>query len=93
MENGEQLAFDNVIIIYSEKDDYYGTQYLQFNLWSGGDGYYMTQGKAIPIHWDKNTEWGPMIFQDEDGNDITLNQGKTWISIVPTEDKERTVIE
>ena len=53
----------------------------------------MTQGKAIPIHWDKNTEWGPMIFQDEDGNDITLNQGKTWISIVPTEDKERTVIE
>lgn len=92
-ENGQQLAFDNVFILYSEKSDYYGTKYLQFDLWSDGDGYYMTHGKAIPIRWIKNTEWGPMEFVDENGNEITVNQGKTWISIVPTQDKESTVIE
>ncbi len=92
-ETGEQLAFDNVLILYSEKSDYYGTQYLQFDLWSDGDGYYITQGKAIPIRWIKNTEWGPMEFVDESGNEITVNQGKTWISIVPTQDQDKTVIE
>lgn len=92
-ENGQQLAFDNVLILYSERSDYYGTQYLQFDLWSDGDGYYFTRGKAIPIRWIKNTEWGPMEFVDESGNEITLNQGKTWISIVPTQDQENTKFE
>lgn len=91
---GEQLAYKNVFVIYSEKSDYYGTQYLQFDLWSDGDGYYFTDGKAIPIRWEKDTEWGPMRFVDAaTGEEITVNQGKTWISIVPTVDMDKTKFE
>ena len=90
--DNKQLSYDNLIIMYSEKDSYYGTQYLQFDLWSDGDGYYITKGKAIPIRWIKDTEWGPMRFEDKDGNQITMNQGKTFISVVPTENEKDTII-
>ena len=59
-----------------------------------GDGYYFTDGKAIPIRWEKDTEWGPMRFVDAaTGEEITVNQGKTWISIVPTVDMDKTKFE
>ena len=33
-----------------------------------------------------------MRFEDKDGNQITMNQGKTFISVVPTENEKDTII-
>ena len=56
-----------------------------------GKGWYITRGKAIKITWHKDKQkTGMTKYYDENGNEITLNNGKTFIQIVQKEDKGRT---
>ncbi len=47
------------------------------------DGYYITNGKAIPITWSKEDELSPTKYYDMDGKEITLNTGRTYVALVP----------
>ena len=59
--------------------------------WSGsGEGYYITNGKAINITWTRNGQDDVTRYYDMDGNEIVLNQGKTWISVVQSSQKDKT---
>lgn len=59
---------------------------------AGGAGKYITNGKAIDITWKKdsvnyddpfaNENFGVTHYYDANGNEITLNQGKTWVCII-----------
>ncbi|MCI8402967.1 MAG: DUF3048 domain-containing protein [Lachnospiraceae bacterium] len=87
---GEQLAVDNIIIQYNDWESYYGTQYLFINLWTEGEGYYITQGKAVPITWKGGVEYAPTTYYDADGNELVINPGKTWVCTVLEENKDHT---
>lgn len=56
--------------------------YLDVETVGSGTGYYVTNGKAIPVTWEKETQTGATKYYDADGNEITLNQGKTWVCII-----------
>ena len=56
------------------------------------DGYYITNGKAIPVTWEKNSELDITRYYDKDGNQITLNTGKTYIAFVPYDNWRELVI-
>ena len=56
------------------------------------DGYYITNGKAIKITCDKTTRSGQTVYKDLDGNEIDVNDGKTFIQICPI-DAEITIEE
>ena len=90
--DGKQLACRNIIIQVCDYSHYYDTAYLYFELWGEGSGYFITDGKAVPITWKKDTEWGPTRYYDQDGKEIILNPGKTWISIVQTERMDKIEI-
>lgn len=47
------------------------------------DGYYITNGKAIPITCTKETRSGQTIYKDAEGNEIKVNDGNTFIEICP----------
>lgn len=84
-ENGnKQLAFTNVLIQNATHTQYDDNGYMQFNILnvSGREGYYITGGKAIPVTWSKGHDMDPTRFYDMDGNEITLNTGKTYIALV-----------
>ena len=49
-----------------------------------GKGYFITEGKSIPITWEKTSRSAQTIYRYEDGTEITVNDGNTWIHIVPT---------
>lgn len=85
-----QIAVKNIIIQYAEWGYYATTQYLNINLHTGREGYYITNGKAIPITWKKDGEFGVTHYYDLDGNEITLNKGKTWICVNGTDKVNRT---
>lgn len=51
------------------------------------DGYYITNGKAIPIKCTKSSRTAQTIYKDLDGNEIEVNDGNTFINICPTDAK------
>jgi len=80
--SGIQLAFDNVFILETTIG-YLEDGYRRSVDWSGGEnsvGYYISKGKIQKIHWSKESEYSPMIFTDESGNELTVNRGKSYIT-------------
>ena len=51
------------------------------------DGYYITNGKYIPITCEKTSRSGKTVYKDLDGNEIKVNDGKTFIQICPIDSK------
>ena len=47
-----------------------------------GTGKYITNGKAIDITWTKSVENGKPHYFDADGNELVINQGKTFVCAV-----------
>ncbi len=80
--NGEQLAVSNVIfkICHGEVRDDHG--YLAFGVHGTGDAYVFTNGKVIKGTWERNSDYEPNMFLDENGEEIVFNQGKTWVCII-----------
>lgn len=78
--NSEQLAVTNVIFQYCHgevRDDH---DYLAFGVHGEGDAIIFTNGKVIPCKWMRyDGDFTPARFFDEEGNEIIVNQGKTWI--------------
>jgi len=48
-----------------------------------GKGYYITNGVAVPITWEKNSRTAQTIYKYESGEEIILNDGNTFIQIQP----------
>ncbi|MCR5829967.1 MAG: DUF3048 domain-containing protein [Lachnospiraceae bacterium] len=88
------LVFDNIIIqLVKEwnKDDN-GYQEMQIKD-ASGKGYYITGGKAVPITWKKNESERFMSYYDENGEILSINPGRTFISVFPNSRADRLVIE
>ncbi|MDY5023288.1 MAG: DUF3048 domain-containing protein [Blautia sp.] len=90
---GEQLTCDNIILQYSEVEPYDAKGYLKIDAQNGGYGKYVTRGKAIDVFWYKNDPWGPVHYQDSNGQEIEINTGKTWIEIIHSDRTEDIVLE
>lgn len=82
------LTFTNVILqdtTFAELDT---NGYIIYNAIdiSGRSGYYLTEGKAIPVIWLKSSETGITKYYDiATGEEIKLNTGKTYIALVPSD--------
>lgn len=85
-ETKEQYMVKNIIAYQvgntSIAGDNKGRQDLD-NIGSG-KGYFISEGKAVPITWEKTSRSSQTIYRYEDGTEITVNDGNTWIHIVPT---------
>lgn len=51
------------------------------------DGYYITNGKAIKIKCKKTSRSSQTVYEDLNGNEINVNDGKTFIQICPLKAK------
>lgn len=81
--NDKQLQVKNILLQVCDWeviDQKYG--YLDVDTTSGGEGMYITNGKAIPVTWSKESQTAPTRYFDKNGKEITLNQGKTWVCII-----------
>lgn len=87
------ITVKNVLIQYCVTGRYATTEYLNIYIHSSNEtGYFFTNGKAIPITWDKDGEFGVTHYYGPDGKEIILNQGKTWVCIVNVADKDKIEI-
>lgn len=93
-EDNNVLNFKNVIIQISSYSCINPKNDLQELVQVGdGKGYYCTNGKAIPITWNKSAANAKTKYYTEDGNELLLNPGKTWISIIGSGDNAGVAFE
>ena len=52
-----------------------------------GNGYYITEGYAVPIKWGKKYKSSQTVYTYADGTEINVNDGNTWIHIHPISKK------
>lgn len=52
-----------------------------FALGNGGTGYYLSNGKAEKITWKKGVIEDKMKLYHEDGSELVLNKGKTYMTV------------
>ena len=86
------IAVKNVIFQYCSVGNYATTQYLNIDVHTPQYGYYITGGRAIPLSWEKDGQFGVTHYYNTEKEEITLNRGKTWICIIPTRDFDKTEI-
>ena len=84
---GEQMAFENIFIqrcAWTHVVD--GSAYLWFRIEEPeegvDDGFYITNGKMIHVTWNKEDDYEPTIYYDDNGQEVTVNQGRTMIFII-----------
>ncbi|MCR5099912.1 MAG: DUF3048 domain-containing protein [Butyrivibrio sp.] len=85
-EDSEPLTFKNVILqccTFTQLDEH---GYLIYNcIDSGQTGWYITNGKAKSISWVKAGETDITRYYDDNGEEIQINTGKTYISLIPSD--------
>lgn len=88
--NGEQLAFKNIIFRVCDYKMFPDGKYLDVKTASyGGTGKYITNGKAVDITWVKEVEDGIPTYYDADGNELEINKGKTFMCIILNDATEK----
>lgn len=90
---GEQLKYDNVIFQLCECYPLDDHGYLAIEAEKGGTAYVFTKGTYEKCTWTKDDIESPARYFDEDGNEITINQGKTWVCVVYDTKEDQIVIE
>ncbi len=79
---GEQLKFKNILIQNTYHEEL-GEGYLAFRCHDTTcDGWFFTNGKGIHVTWEKTGDYDATRYYDDNGNEITLNTGKTMVCIV-----------
>ena len=83
----EQYTFKNIITyqVRNYSIDSYGRQTLD-NIGTG-EGYYITNGYAIPIIWEKSSRSSKTVYKYLDGTELKVNDGNTFIQIQPKNQK------
>ncbi len=89
-DTGEQLAFENVLVLYASVSaipgDKAGRMTVKLENASGG-GTLLAGGAREKISWSKGAWDEPFKFEDEDGEPLTLRTGHTYICVVAGEDR------
>ena len=82
---GKQLTVKNIIVYkvkYSNiQGDDKGRQTID-NVGTG-TGYYISNGYAVPITWKKDSRSSATIYKYNNGKEIQVNDGNTFIQIMP----------
>ena len=97
----EEITTKNIIVQklkYEICDDNY---YWDLDTIGSGEGYYITNGYAVPIKWNKSSRSAKTKYtyksgtiidgQDVGGQEISVSDGRTWIEVQTT--KQKTIIE
>ena len=83
---GKQYTFKNILVYQVANStlndgENKGRQTLA-NIGSG-TGYYISEGYAIPITWEKTSRAAQTVYRYENGEELQVNDGNTFIQIQP----------
>lgn len=90
----EDVSTKNIIVVkidYSMCDNNY---YWDLKTVGTGEGYYITNGHAVPITWSKESRSAKTVYkykagtilngEDVSGKEISVSDGRTWVEVQTT---------
>ena len=80
---GENIKVKNVFVLMTSITDYPDGKHRRVDL-TGGSGYYVTNGTYTRIKWSKGAASAPIKITDENGANIKISAGKSWVCIANT---------
>lgn len=78
--NGQQAAFDNLVVLFSTSSLRDDDQTLDYDLSMGG-GVWLNGGHLWYITWTQGAD-STFLFYDSDGELLTLNAGRSYLALV-----------
>jgi len=84
----EQYTFKNIItykVNNTALNDGSGKDRQELDNIGSGEGYYISNGYAVPIKWEKSSRKAQTIYKHLNGKEIEVNDGNTFIQIQPVE--------
>lgn len=90
---GDQLKYENVIFQLCPCYPLDDHGYLAIEAEAGGTAYVFTKGTYEKCTWTKEDIESPARYFDSTGNEIKINQGKTWVCIIYDTKEDQIVIE
>ena len=86
LDDNKVLSFDNVILQKVGYSTYDANGYMIYDVVNSEEGLYITKGKVVNIKWSKSGETDITKFViTETGEEVQLNTGKTYISLIPND--------
>ncbi len=84
--NKKQLTVKNIITYKVKNTNIPGDDKGRQNLENigKGTGYFISEGYAVPITWQKDSRASKTIYRFENGEELKVNDGNTFIQIQPT---------
>lgn len=73
----------NIIIKFIKNSSIDSNDRQTMNTTGTHNGYYITNGKAIPILCSKSSRTSQTVYKDTNGNEIKVNDGNTFIQVCP----------
>lgn len=80
---GNQYTVKNIIILKVDNYSMDSSGRQDIDNLGTGDGYYVTDGYAVPIKWSKQTRESQTVYTYLDGEEIEVNDGNTYFQIQP----------
>ena len=85
---GKQYEVKNILVYgvkYTTYTDHGYSGYQRIDNIGTGEGYYITNGVALPITWEKKDEKSKTIYKiKETGEELKVNDGNTYFQIYPS---------
>jgi hypothetical protein len=80
---GSEIAAANVVVIFTQVlvIDEVGRREVRTE--GDGNAWLFRDGKRFDVRWKKDSRKEPLTFVTEDGSDVALNPGQTWVEVVP----------
>lgn len=86
----EQIAVRNVMILFTRIEGH-GDSTIDAYITEGGSGYYVSDGRIMPITWTKDTPLDLIRIYNSDGEEVEVNRGTSYICIVDDDKASNTM--
>ncbi len=80
-ETKEQYTTKNIIVQKIDSKMTSGNYYLDLGTIGSGNGFYITNGYAVPIKWSKSSRTEKTKYTYLDGSEVILSDGNTFIQL------------
>lgn len=78
----EPVLIENVFILFTSVQVMANGEHKDINL-QNGSGYYLTRGTRTSIQWTKGNPSDPIKYYLDNGEELSVNPGNSWVLFAP----------